>query len=392
VKAVTKSSIAFDFPTRNRLFEALKNGKSLELETPNESYYFDLTEFRRAFEKLFTCLQQGASKAVAGKTAKPRRPATFANDEQRRKAERSQAREFLQIADWQGDWNTVYSLFEDAFNLSVSLDQESAALLNGDVSEDYAVSNIEDVRFRMRSRLNQAKRALHDLPRPTFKSGDDRQAAGRLIAFLEDFATTMEKISARSEEIADRIMNGQSEVALSLLQEKQGDYLDTLERSNFLLTEQVRYIDEATPKYHLFNSMLQINLAMMALVKGSISAAANDYAVVDKEITETRRALSEQRDHVSSGRGRVDALIRQMGQMNFPSPAKSKLLEALQSFYESFQIEEAIAKILMGRADAFTQGDYRLDTFNVVDELMVRRNTLIALRGRRIEEYWSYFK
>lgn len=407
VNAVTKSSVSFDFPTRNRLFEALRNGKSLELETPIDNFYFELTGVRRGFNKLLECLDKSVAKTIAGKpskrnvrrpvssygaTAPANKPPVLADEKERREEERRQVRAYYELADWYGDWSALYWLFEDALNLSASLDAESVSLLNGEVTEDYAISRIEDVRFRMISRMNQARQALPNLARPSFSSSKERQAATRLADFLEKFAVTTEESVAHSQEIADRVLDGQIEIAIDLLQETESSYLTTLERGNFLLAEQVKFIDESTPKFHLFNSMLQVNLAMTALVNGSTAAYEDDFQLLDKDIKETRRVLDMMEDHLSFGRGRVDVMVRQAVQMAIKPEARTKLVEALQTYYESFEVEEAIAKVLTETADEFNRGNYNLDTLVLVDELIVRRNTLIALRGRRIDEYMSYFK
>jgi hypothetical protein len=406
VQATRLARIDIDSP--DVLFDALKRGRRLYVQTGTDTKVFRLDGTFRALDRLWHCVEEHTRFASPppipqGRnpfTATPVHPGVPQTANPLAPAPRGTTAEDL--AEF-GRWNTrAQELANGLYDVAIRLDEVDALgqrFIEGEIASAIAQSRGNRLISAIRRELSELSRQVNALEPFKALSQKERNLSANTLRYLHTLSEQIDGLIVDSQKALAAALRGDEKTYSRLYVKTIDRWMMMLSAENVAVDIYNASLDEIYPQYSLNLAIKHGNETIVSILNYIREVAAGRTPSLLFKYT-AERSLESMTSQIQQGRQKIKPLQISIRQDPGATAERLKLLgSALETYYDSFKIEERIAGVLLiashttfgAQSSSQIASDEALAMFEkigaAISELAEERSTLQLKRSKLISQF-----
>ena len=296
-------------------------------------------------------------------------------------------RDLPEMSAWVAEVQAIYHELTRVIDYAVQVDDISAALIDGEISEDFALRNGRS--FFLQARLSYDKvseRIDCCLPQPKVEKEQFVKAARNVSQYLRTLRDQVLNIIEATEATFNAAIDGDVDTVNRLQLKQLEQVIILVESENVLLKTQTLLAKESHPQHPFFLSVIAGNRATLAALSylrdfasGRLSVADVNAArfLVERELLNMERAIDDGRQAILNWRIQISDMRRETERER---RMVTLLTQLFDSYKESFDVEEQLASTIFLMANAVLADDFVNAPLELYETEMLKLEVLVDRR------------
>jgi len=269
-----------------------------------------------------------------------------------------------EMSAWMAKMQALYAEFLRVTDYTGQIDEISTALIDGEITEDFALRTGQYLILQARlSYKNAAEELDCCLAQPKVDTEVFVKAARIVSQYLRTFKDQMLDLIEATETTFSAAIEGDADVVYRLQLKQFDRWIMLLESENVFLGTQKLLAEESHPQHPLFRAIISGNEALAAAMSYLRNVSSDHVSTGDVNIAQflVQRELLKMRQAINDGRQTILNWNIKISTMRPKSVRDRNMVTTVTriigNYKESFEIEEHMASTISSVADAILVDD-----------------------------------